>query len=259
MSNQLQIFNSPKFGQVRTIEVNGKTYFVGSDVAKALGYAIPHKAINTHCRGVLKWNIPHPQNLDKEIEVLVIPEGDIYRLAAKSELPGAEEFESWVFDEVVPSIRKTGVYAITTHEGLSPQLQALALLTQQAIDVEKKISIVQQEVSNVESRLSKSIEILTEKVEKDWKDKINAKINEICARCSFSYQAFRGDLYAELEQAASCNLNTRQKHMRERMGKAGATYKERQAVTKIHVIESDNALKQIFETIVNRYVLKYSD
>lgn len=148
---------------------------------------------------------------------------------------------------------------INKYEGLSPQLQALAMLTQQAIEVDRKINIVQQEVTNVESRLSKSIEILTEKVERDWKDKINSKINEICARCNFSYQAFRGDLYAELEQSASCNLNTRQKHMKERMGKAGATYKERQAITKIHVIESDNSLKQIFENIVNKYVLKYSD
>ncbi|MCX8130909.1 MAG: Rha family transcriptional regulator [Clostridia bacterium] len=144
-----------------------------------------------------------------------------------------------------------------------PQPMSQIQILQQAINVmaeqDKRISLVQQEVSNVESRLNKSIEILTEKVERDWKDKINAKINEICARCNFSYQAFRGDLYAELEQAASCNLNTRQKHMRGRMEKAGATYKERQAITKIHVIESDNTLKQIFESIVNKYILKYSD
>ena len=111
----------------------------------------------------------------------------------------------------------------------------------------------------MEERLSKSIEILTEKVEKDWKDVMNAKINEICARCGFNYQTFRGDLYAELEQVASCNISIRQKRMRERMKKAGATYKERQSITKIHIIESDDRLKQIFESIVNKYILKYSD
>lgn len=107
MSNQLQIFNNQKFGQVRTIEANGKVLFVGSDVAKSLGYAIPSKAINTHCKGVSKMEVP--TNGGNQ-EMLVIPEGDIYRLAAKSELPGAEEFESWIFDEVLPSIHKTGVY-----------------------------------------------------------------------------------------------------------------------------------------------------
>jgi len=259
MTNQLQIFNNPKFGQVRTVEVDGKIYFVGSDVAKSLGYEKPNNAINQHCKYALKRGIPHPQSPEKEMEVLVIPEGDIYRLAAKSELPGAEEFESWIFDEVLPSIRKHGAYSMNQYEGLPPHLQALAMLTQQAIEVDRKINVVQTEVFNVEKRLSKSIEILTEKVEKDWKDTINAKINEICARCNFSYQAFRGDLYAELERIAGCNLNTRQKRMRERMEKAGATYKERFSITKIHVIESDERLKQIFESIVNKYILKYSD
>ena len=56
--NELQIFNSPEFGDIRTVEIDGKPYFVGSDIAKALGYAIPHKAVQTHCKGVLKWNIP---------------------------------------------------------------------------------------------------------------------------------------------------------------------------------------------------------
>lgn len=84
-----------------------KMYFAGSDVAKALGYAIPHKAVQTHCKGVLKWNIPtNSGNQD----VLFITEGDIYRLIMKSKLPSADKFESWVMDEVLPSIRKTGSY-----------------------------------------------------------------------------------------------------------------------------------------------------
>lgn len=56
--NDLQIFNNEKFGEIRTITKDDKTYFAGSDVAKALGYAIPHKAVQTHCKGVLKWNMP---------------------------------------------------------------------------------------------------------------------------------------------------------------------------------------------------------
>lgn len=107
MSNQLQIFNNPKFGQVRIIEINGKSYFVGIDIAKALGYKDPNSAISRHCRGSVKRPVPTSSGTQ---EMNVIPEGDIYRLAAKSELPGAEEFESWIFDEVLPSIRKHGAY-----------------------------------------------------------------------------------------------------------------------------------------------------
>lgn len=108
--NELQIFNNQKFGAIRTITENGKTLFCGSDVAKALGYKKPSDAIAAHCRYTAKRSIPHPQAPEKTIEMLFIPEGDIYRLAAKSELPGADEFESWIFDEVLPSIRKTGGY-----------------------------------------------------------------------------------------------------------------------------------------------------
>lgn len=108
--NSLQIFNNNSFGQVRTVEVDGKIQFVASDITKALGYTNTSKAIGDHCRWVTKRYIPHPQNLEKTIEVNVIPKGDIYRLIANSELPGAEKFESWIFDEVIPSVDKYGAY-----------------------------------------------------------------------------------------------------------------------------------------------------
>ena len=105
--NELKIFEHPKFGNIRTITEDGKTLFCGKDVAVALGYAKPQNAIAAHCKGALKRGTPTKGG---EQELLFIPEGDIYRLAAKSELPGAEEFESWIFDEVLPSIRKHGAY-----------------------------------------------------------------------------------------------------------------------------------------------------
>lgn len=108
--NQVQIFSKPEFGQVRTIKIDGKIHFIAVDIAKALGYTNPNKAINDHCRWVTKRDVPHPQSATKTIEVNVIPEGDIYRLVANSELPGAEKFESWIFDDVLPSIRKHGAY-----------------------------------------------------------------------------------------------------------------------------------------------------
>lgn len=106
--NELMIFNNPEFGEVRTIEENGKVLFCGSDIAKALGYKRPNDAISAHCRGTVKRRITDSIGRDQEMNF--IPEGDIYRLAAKSELPGAERFESWIFDEVLPTIRKHGTY-----------------------------------------------------------------------------------------------------------------------------------------------------
>lgn len=106
--NELMIFNNPKFGNIRTITEDGRTLFCGSDVAKALGYKNPSKALSDHCKGVTKRYTPTKSG---EQEMNFIPEGDIYRLAAKSELPGADDFERWIFDEVLPSIRKTGAYS----------------------------------------------------------------------------------------------------------------------------------------------------
>lgn len=123
--NELQIFQNPEFGEIRTIEENGKVLFCGSDIAKALGYKRPNDAISAHCRGTVKRRITDSIGRDQEMNF--IPEGDIYRLAAKSELPGAERFESWIFDEVIPSIRKTGGYQIPQGK----ELLALAVLEAQ--------------------------------------------------------------------------------------------------------------------------------
>lgn len=111
MMSNLTIFNNVEFGEIRTLEINDKPYFCGSDVAKALGYQRPNDALNAHCRYTVKYSTPHPQSPSKTIEMLFIPEGDLYRLIVNSKLPSAEKFEQWVFDEVLPSVRKHGLYA----------------------------------------------------------------------------------------------------------------------------------------------------
>lgn len=106
--NNIQVFNNPEFGDIRTVEIDGKPYFVGTDVAKALGYKDTVNALKQHCRGVVKHHLI--DSLGRNQEASFIPEGDLYRLIMKSKLPSAEKFESWVMDEVLPSIRKTGAY-----------------------------------------------------------------------------------------------------------------------------------------------------
>ena len=119
--NELQFFNSEEFGEIRTAEIDGKPYFVGTDVAKALGYSNPRKAILDHCKGVTKRDTPTSSGIQS---MSYINEGDLYRLIMKSKLPSAEKFESWVMDEVLPTIRKAGSYQkpLTTVE----QIQVIA-------------------------------------------------------------------------------------------------------------------------------------
>lgn len=112
----IDVFTDEKFGSIRAIEESGRVLFCGSDVARALGYARPNDAIVDHCRCTVKRRIPHPQSPDKEIGMAFIPEGDVYRLIARSKLPSAERFERWIFDEVLPSIRES--IGLKQHEAL---------------------------------------------------------------------------------------------------------------------------------------------
>lgn len=106
MSN-IETFKSEEFGSVRIIEENGKYLFCAKDVAIALGYANFRDAIRRHCRGGVKRDsLTEGGNQS----VSFIPEGDVYRLITHSKLPSAEKFEKWVFDDVLPSIRKHGGY-----------------------------------------------------------------------------------------------------------------------------------------------------
>lgn len=139
--NELQIFSSDEFGQIRTAEINGKPYFVASDVATALGYATPRDAIARHCKGVVKRDTPTSGGTQ---ELSYINEGDVYRLIMRSKLPAAEKFESWVMDEVLPSIRKNGGY-IEGQETLSDEelLSKALMVAQRKIDEKNELIAMQ--------------------------------------------------------------------------------------------------------------------
>ncbi len=106
--NTPQIFNF-EHNEVRTFLENGVPYFVANDVAKTLGYKNPSKATNDHCKKAIEtWG---NDSLGRRQKFKIIPESDVYRLIIKSNLPSAEKFESWVMEEVLPNIRKHGMYA----------------------------------------------------------------------------------------------------------------------------------------------------
>ena len=178
MSN-LMVFNNQDFGQVRTVNIEGKPYFVGKDIAEALGYKLPRKAISDHCKGVLKQNILTDGGLQ---EMLIIPEGDIYRLIIKSKLPQAEKFESWVFDEVLPQIRKTGQYQVKPKSNLDLlelQVKALKEVEEKVTDLDEKFEDFKEDLPLIGDEPDelvalvkmKGVEVLGGKDSKAYKDK----------------------------------------------------------------------------------------
>lgn len=109
--NKLEIFSSAEFGTVRTLETaDEKALFCGADIAKALGYKDTVNALKTHCKtdGVVIHHLI--DSMGRTQQAKFITEGNVYRLITHSKLPNAERFETWVFDEVLPEIRRTGSY-----------------------------------------------------------------------------------------------------------------------------------------------------
>ena len=105
--NELKVFQNSEFGELGILLIDGKEYFPATQCAEILGYAKPRNAISRHCKGALKQGVLTEGGIQ---QVNYIPEGDLYRLIVNSKLPAAERFERWVFDEVLPALRKYGSY-----------------------------------------------------------------------------------------------------------------------------------------------------
>ena len=124
--NELQVFENQEFGKIRGIEIDGESWLVGKDVAESLGYANPRKALIDHVddedKGVTKCD-----TLGGKQDVTIINESGFYSLVMSSKLPGAKKFKRWVTSDVLPSIRKTGVYKVERGMAVLPQDYASAL------------------------------------------------------------------------------------------------------------------------------------
>lgn len=186
--NELQIFNSEEFGEIRTVEINGKPYFVASDVANALGYSNPRKAIINHCKGVTKRDTPTSGGIQS---MSYINEGDVYRLIMKSKLPSAEKFEVWVMDEVLPSIRKTGSYSVPKTP--SEQIQ---LIAQGYVELEQTVNTIKEDVSELKDNVPLygcEIDEVQKHVRRKGIDVLGGKDSE-----AYRDGSIRGSVYADI-------------------------------------------------------------
>lgn len=138
----MEVFENQEFGSIRVLQEAGKTFFCASDVAKALGYVNPYAAVKRHCRGPLTKREGVVQKVnqygdagEQVVEIAFITEGDVYRLIVHSKLPSAERFEHWVFDEVLPSIRKhtNGCKPINLYSGCVSSMQIKIIRAKDAI------------------------------------------------------------------------------------------------------------------------------
>lgn len=161
--NQLQIYNNPDFGKVRTIEEEGIIWFAASDVAKALGYSNPRDAIARHCKsacvvfhdvGVITGKRADGTPAIQSKSMSFINAGNLYRLIAGSKLPDAVKFESWIFDDLVPNTLRNGGYLVIK-KGDTPE--TLAERGQQVLQASVKRLTKQLEKSEAENEQNKAL------------------------------------------------------------------------------------------------------
>ena len=225
--NELQLINNPEFGDLRTLEEDGKILFCGADVARALQYANPRKAINDHCKGVTKRDT---LTAGGKQEMTFIPEGDVYRLICHSKMEKAEQFERWVFDGVLPTIRKHGLYA--TNELLDNPDIAIAAFTALKEEREKRkalettVAIQSQQLAEAAPKVSYYDLILNckdlisvSKIAKDY-GMSAIKMNETLRDLGIQYR--QGNVWLLYQKYASQGYTSTKTH--EYIGSDGANH-----------------------------------
>ena len=255
----LQIFNSPEFGQIRTIEKDGEPWFVGKDVAIALGYKDTVNALKSHVDAEDKggWQITTPSGTQ---EMTIINESGLYSLVLSSKLPTAKKFKRWVTSEVIPSIRKTGGYSLPRDlSRLSPEMQMLKLLTDKAIETE----LVQQEQARQLQQVEQKVEHIRELVginPNGWREDCRRLIVKI-ARGMGGNEYIRevnNEVFGLVDKRAGVSLETRLTNKRRRMAEEGVCKSKRDRLSKVDVIAEDKKLIEIYIKVVRELAVKYN-
>ena len=212
--NELMVFNNAEFGQVRTMEINGEPWFVGKDVAEALGYSNSSKAVLVHVdnedKQFVMIDIAHSHFGNMPIgqsKTAIINESGVYALIFGSKLPNAKKFKHWVTSEILPTIRKTGTYSITQHkpdsymiENPADRARRWAEEYEEKLALECKIAEQQPKVDYHDAVLNKSGLMTTTAIAKDLGFKSAKQLNDLLKRDRVIYK--KSDtyyLYADYE------------------------------------------------------------
>ncbi len=249
--NDLQIFSNPEFGSVRCIEKDGEPWWVLSDVCEVLEITNITKVTQRLDEDELtRLKV---MSGGQKREMYLTNESGLYNVIIRSDKPKAKPFRKWITSEVIPSIRKTGGYGVPQMS----QSELILKIAQNNVELERRIAAAESETKAVSEKLDNALDVFTAPTSENWKDETNRIINRMIEEYNLNYGVFRRKLYDELEKSAHCDLTARQSRLRGRMEKAGATYAERQAISKIDIISRDDKLKAIFDGIVRKYMAKY--
>ena len=236
--SELMVFQNPEFGELRTAERDGETWFCLKDICDPLGIR------TTDCKNRLKREgvdtIALPTNSGVQ-GMLFVNEGNLYRAIFQSKKPEAERFTDWVTEEVLPSIRKTGGYTnkpMTMAENLAAQAQLL-------VEQEKRIA-------RIEQRVETALTAIARPAGDTWVEDMKTAIAGYCKATGLTEITGRGRLYEMLDREADCSTDARLRCLRSRKKDSGERRKDYMALTKLDAIALDKKLRVAFEGIVAR-------
>lgn len=241
--NNLTVFQNPEFGELRTAERNGETWFCLADVCRPLGLRAKDCKLRLKKDGV--DTIALTDSVGRMQGMLFVNEGNLYRAIFQSRKPEADRFTDWVTEEVLPSIRKTGRYEskpMTMAENLAAQAQ---LLVEQ-----------EQRIARIEERVETALTAIARPSGDTWVEDMKAAIAGYCRATGLTEPAGRGRLYAMLDREASCNTDARLRRLRQRRKETGERRRDYMALTKLDAIAVDKGLRVAFEGIVAREVAR---
>ena len=237
--NELMVFQNPEFGELRTAERNGETWFCLADICRPLG--LMTKDVRERLKEDRVVTIPHTDRLGRPKNMVFVDEGNLYRAIFQSRKPEAERFTDWVTEEVLPSIRKTGRYEtapMTVAENLAAQAQLL-------VEQERRIE-------RIEQRVETALTAIARPAGDTWVEDMKTAIAGYCKATGLTEITGRGRLYEMLDREANCSTDARLTRLRSRKKDAGERRKDYMALTKLDAIALDKKLRVAFEGIVAR-------
>ena len=238
---ELMIFNSPEFGQIRSVEIDGEPWLVGKDVAVALGYKDTVNALKAHVDDEDKrgWQITTPSG---EQQMTIINESGLYSLILSSKLPGAKKFKRWVTSEVLPSIRKTGGYLPAAAERTLADLTAAVQLLTERLDVLAEAPALPGQVSPPEAprRRKRPPGIAAQR---RWMRTASEKLDLMQARLGLPHNMLLSQIYHSMEDGSGAVLEDERLQVMEE--------KDLSSCSILTAVFYRQALKEMFQDIVD--------
>lgn len=257
---EITVFENKQFGDIRIVMDGDKPLFCGKDVAEALGYKDTTNAMKQHCRGVVIYH-PIEDSLGRKQDARFIAEGDLYRLIFHSQLPSAQEFESWVMDEVLPSLRKSGTYAVgqmTPTQILRLQLEAMERIELEQKQQNEVLCLQSKRLHDVAHKVDTMGELLTLNPE-EWRGNSRKVVAKIAKKLGGFEQM--EDVYVLIYRVMldrfGVDVNKRLKAKKRRAEKTGVAKSTIDGWSRLDAVAEDKRAIEAYLQVVREMAIKF--